>query len=163
MVRSWSPGSPRTINPPTAPQPKPSTESCIPVRPNGLKCIAVPPTAGTIRGPMESASQIVRCSSAAGSTKLTLQSSAAGKSAGAASRMDNNEIRALLPRLGQTQHDRACAVRGALAGAAALRRAWLRLQLLRRAPLPAARELDVVAGALRRRRRHAHQTAACRL
>src|SRR5438067_12955138 len=33
MVRSWSRGSPRTINPPTAPQPKPSTESSIPVRP----------------------------------------------------------------------------------------------------------------------------------
>src|SRR5438552_1264406 len=44
MVRSWSAGSPRTINPPTAPQPKPSTESCIPVRPKTRNCIAVPPT-----------------------------------------------------------------------------------------------------------------------
>src|ERR1700722_14840196 len=33
MVRSWSRGSPRTISPPTAPQPKPKTASCIPVRP----------------------------------------------------------------------------------------------------------------------------------
>jgi hypothetical protein len=31
---AWSRGSPRTISPPTAPQPKPSTESRIPVRPN---------------------------------------------------------------------------------------------------------------------------------
>src|SRR5262249_5105846 len=43
MVRSCSTGSPRTINPPTAPQPKPSTESCIPVRPKTRNCIAVPP------------------------------------------------------------------------------------------------------------------------
>jgi hypothetical protein len=48
MVRSWSAGSPRTISPPTAPQPKPSTESCIPVRPKTRSCIAVPPTACTI-------------------------------------------------------------------------------------------------------------------
>src|SRR5258708_3846799 len=41
MVRSWSSGSPRTINPPTAPQPKPSTESCILVRPNTRISIAV--------------------------------------------------------------------------------------------------------------------------
>src|ERR1700740_3158466 len=41
MVRSWSSGSPRTISPPTAPQPKPSTESCIPVRPNTRISIAV--------------------------------------------------------------------------------------------------------------------------
>src|ERR1700731_3756947 len=45
MVRSWSSGSPRTISPPTAPQPKPSTESCIPVRPNTRISIAVPPPA----------------------------------------------------------------------------------------------------------------------
>src|SRR5260370_25503193 len=48
MVRSWSAGSPRTISPPTAPQPKPSTESCIPVRPKARNCIAVPPTACTL-------------------------------------------------------------------------------------------------------------------
>src|SRR5258708_3155837 len=48
MVRSWSPGSPRTMIPPTAPQPKPSTESCIPVRPKTRNCIAVPPTTCTI-------------------------------------------------------------------------------------------------------------------
>src|SRR3984893_4611774 len=47
MIRSWSAGSPRTINPPTAPQPKPSTESCIPVRPKTRNCIAIPPTAYT--------------------------------------------------------------------------------------------------------------------
>jgi hypothetical protein len=29
------------MNPPTAPQPKPSTESCIPVRPKTRNCIAV--------------------------------------------------------------------------------------------------------------------------
>jgi hypothetical protein len=44
MVRSWSSGSPRTMSPPTAPQPKPSTESCIPVRPNTRISIAVPPS-----------------------------------------------------------------------------------------------------------------------
>src|SRR5260221_6807484 len=44
MVRSCSAGSPRTISPPTAPQPKPSTESCIPVRPKTRNCIDVPPT-----------------------------------------------------------------------------------------------------------------------
>jgi len=43
MVRSWSSGSPRTMSPPTAPQPKPSTENRIPVRPNILISIAVPP------------------------------------------------------------------------------------------------------------------------
>src|SRR6266436_3296382 len=47
MIRSWSAGSPRTINPPTAPQPKPSTERCIPVRPKTRNCIAIPPTAYT--------------------------------------------------------------------------------------------------------------------
>src|SRR5437016_4486050 len=31
------------MNPPTAPQPKPSTESCSPVRPKVRICIAVPP------------------------------------------------------------------------------------------------------------------------
>src|ERR1041385_8343517 len=41
MVRSWSARSPRTMNPPTAPQPKPSTESCIPVRPKTRNCIAL--------------------------------------------------------------------------------------------------------------------------
>src|SRR5215831_5353342 len=45
MVRSWSRGSPRTISPPTAPQPKPSTDSRIPVRPNIRVSIAVPPPA----------------------------------------------------------------------------------------------------------------------
>src|SRR6478672_7303799 len=45
MVRSWSSGSPRTMSPPTAPQPKPSTESCSPVRPNSRSSIAVPPSA----------------------------------------------------------------------------------------------------------------------
>jgi hypothetical protein len=45
MVRSWSSGSPRTISPPTAPQPKPSIESCILVRPNTRISIAVPPPA----------------------------------------------------------------------------------------------------------------------
>src|SRR5205823_6856344 len=45
MVCSWSSGSPRTISPPTAPQPKPSTESRIPVRPNTRISIAVPPPA----------------------------------------------------------------------------------------------------------------------
>src|ERR1700751_1279411 len=45
MVRSWSSGSPRTTSPPTAPQPKPSTESCSPVRPNSRSSIAVPPSA----------------------------------------------------------------------------------------------------------------------
>src|SRR6266511_281531 len=45
MMRSWSSGSPRTISPPTAPQPKPSTESRIPVRPNTRISIAVPPPA----------------------------------------------------------------------------------------------------------------------
>jgi hypothetical protein len=33
------------MSPPTAPQPKPSTESCIPVRPNTRISIAVPPPA----------------------------------------------------------------------------------------------------------------------
>src|SRR5450432_2769427 len=47
MVRSWSAESPRTMKPPTAPQPKPSTESCIPVRPKTRNCIAIPPTAYT--------------------------------------------------------------------------------------------------------------------
>jgi hypothetical protein len=41
-VRSWSAASPRTIKPPTAPQPKPSTDSCIPVRPKTRNSIAVP-------------------------------------------------------------------------------------------------------------------------
>src|SRR6516225_3965693 len=42
IVRSWSTGSPRTINPPTAPQPKPSTESFNPVQPNIRSSMAVP-------------------------------------------------------------------------------------------------------------------------
>src|SRR6516225_5523915 len=42
MVRSWSRGSPRTISPPTAPQPKPNTESRIPVRPKTRISIAIP-------------------------------------------------------------------------------------------------------------------------
>jgi hypothetical protein len=45
IARSWSAGSPRTISLPTAPQPKPSTEWLIPVRPNGHKSIDVPPRA----------------------------------------------------------------------------------------------------------------------
>ena len=56
----------------------------------------------------------------------------------------------------------APALRAALARARAVRRARLRLQLLRRAPFPARRKLDVVAGALRGRRRRAHQAAAGR-
>src|SRR6516164_1181102 len=48
MVRSWSSGSPRTTSPPTAPQPNPSTESCIPVPPNTCISIAVPPPAGAV-------------------------------------------------------------------------------------------------------------------
>src|SRR3569623_626609 len=40
-VRSWSAGAPRTIRPPTAPQPKPSTEPWSPVRPKPRICIQV--------------------------------------------------------------------------------------------------------------------------
>src|SRR3569832_568088 len=39
--RSWSAGAPRTIRPPTAPQPKPSTETWSPVRPKPRLCIQV--------------------------------------------------------------------------------------------------------------------------
>jgi hypothetical protein len=48
IVRSWSAGSPRTMSPPTAPQPKPSTESCIPVRPKTRISIAIPPPARAV-------------------------------------------------------------------------------------------------------------------
>src|ERR1700759_1554670 len=51
MVRSCSAGSPRTINPPTAPQPKPSTETRIPVRPKIRNCIDVPPSDGVDDAP----------------------------------------------------------------------------------------------------------------
>src|SRR5665213_1402374 len=51
MTCSCSAGSPRTINPPTAPQPNPSTESCIPVRPNIRNCIDVPPADGVHNTP----------------------------------------------------------------------------------------------------------------
>src|SRR3954463_5700489 len=62
MVRSWSAALPRTINPPTAPQPKPSTESCIPVRPKTRISIAVMPSVEVAREKLPQAlACIVRC------------------------------------------------------------------------------------------------------
>src|SRR5580658_8014780 len=56
-----------------------------------------------------------------------------------------NEIRALLPYLGQARDDAAAALRRAVARAASLRRTRFRLLVLRRAPFPSRRKLDVVA------------------
>ena len=77
-------------------------------------------------------------------------------------RRRRNEVRALLAHLGQARHDAASALRAAVARARAVRRARLRLQLLRRASLPSRRELDVVAEPLCGRRRRAHQAHAHR-
>ena len=51
-VRSWSPGAPRTISPPTAPQPKPRIEVLRPVRPNARVSIRAPrhPWGASTRG-----------------------------------------------------------------------------------------------------------------
>src|SRR5436305_15236443 len=51
MARCWSAGSPRTISPPTAPQPKPSTDSRIPLRPNARSCIAQAPGTAALNPP----------------------------------------------------------------------------------------------------------------
>src|SRR6185436_2856095 len=51
-VRSWSAGAPRTMSPPTAPQPKPRIEVLRPVRPNARVSIRAPqqPWGASTRG-----------------------------------------------------------------------------------------------------------------
>ena len=73
-----------------------------------------------------------------------------------------HEIRPLLPHLGQARNDAASALRELVARARSVRRARLRLFVLRRASFPARRELDVVAEPLCGRRRRADQAAAHR-
>src|ERR1700733_6892186 len=73
-----------------------------------------------------------------------------------------DEIRPLLPYLGQARHDATPALRGAVARVAIVRRARLRLFVLRRASFPSRRKLDVVAEPLCGRRRRANQAAAHR-
>src|SRR5262249_61645793 len=75
---------------------------------------------------------------------------------------DHNEVRALLAHLGQARHDPAPALRGTVARTEVVRRARLRLLVLRRASLPAGRKLDLLAESLCGWRRRAHQAHAHR-
>src|SRR4029079_4194030 len=67
-----------------------------------------------------------------------------------------SEVCPFLACLGQAGHDPAPALRGIMARTSIVRRARLRLFLLRRASFPSRRKLDFVAQRLHRRRGRAH-------
>ena len=73
-----------------------------------------------------------------------------------------HEIRAFLAYLEQAGHEPAPALRAVVARTRTVRRARLRLFVLRRASFPPRRKLDVVAQPLRGRRRRPHQAHARR-
>src|SRR5271163_3015897 len=64
-ARAWSAAAPRTMSPPTAPQPKPNTETLRPVRPSGRVCMMFLPSGCDSRADARTLSRQVKLRPAA--------------------------------------------------------------------------------------------------